>query len=73
MHCCICTGICGHTGGPTYCFFHEGGKKYTNYTPNIIIQPTDTFQFVPSGWCCPKCDRVYAPAVTECTHCNKDK
>lgn len=25
-----------------------------------------------SGWICPKCGRVYAPYVFECTHCNKE-
>lgn len=23
------------------------------------------------GWCCPKCDSVYAPSVKECKSCNK--
>ena len=25
------------------------------------------------GWVCPKCDRVYAPHIPECYHCNKEK
>jgi hypothetical protein len=24
----------------------------------------------PAGWQCPKCDRVYAPHVAGCGHCN---
>lgn len=26
---------------------------------------------VPTGWCCPKCDSIYAPHVEECHRCNK--
>lgn len=22
-HCCVCTGICNHTGGPFYCDMHK--------------------------------------------------
>lgn len=29
--------------------------------------------FVQQGWECPKCGHVYAPHVTECTHCNHDE
>lgn len=25
------------------------------------------------GWQCPKCNRVYAPHVDECKHCNKEQ
>jgi hypothetical protein len=24
----------------------------------------------PSGWCCPKCNRVYSPSTSECWSCN---
>lgn len=26
---------------------------------------------LPYGWICPKCGRVYAPAVSECLACNQ--
>lgn len=25
------------------------------------------------GWVCPVCGRVYAPSVSECTECNKNR
>ena len=29
MHCCVCSHVCHHTGGPTYCQMHDpafGGR-----------------------------------------------
>lgn len=25
--------------------------------------------FIPQGWECPKCKRVYAPTMMQCSHC----
>lgn len=27
--------------------------------------------FYDTGWCCPKCDRVYSPKVKQCKKCNE--
>lgn len=27
-------------------------------------------QFIPIGWICPKCNKVYNPHITECISCN---
>jgi len=29
--------------------------------------------FMPQGWECPKCGRVYAPAMIMCPYCGKDQ
>lgn len=62
-HCCVCSGVCNHTGGPFYCSVHApqpfgGLNRNTFYYP--IPQP---------GWECPKCGRVYAPHVNMCWIC----
>ena len=45
------------------------------YVPSDNWQPSDTWKIPIStmpqkGWECPKCTRVYGPAVTECWACN---
>ena len=29
--------------------------------------------WVPQGWQCPQCGRIYSPSVTECEYCNKGR
>ena len=40
MHCCVCTGVCGHIGGPWYCDMHKPryvpGGGYFHPIPNYI-------------------------------------
>lgn len=33
----------------------------------------DNFTYVPQGWQCPVCKRVYAPSMSYCTSCGEQK
>lgn len=30
MHCCVCSGVCYHIGGPWYCERHGGASQWVN-------------------------------------------
>ena len=41
-HCCVCTGVCGHTGGPYFCDIHNPNQRIPilpALPPEIEIKP----------------------------------
>lgn len=41
-HCCVCTSVCGHIGGPFYCSQHQPGNvtpTWTYPTPSLPVYP----------------------------------
>jgi uncharacterized OB-fold protein len=39
----------------------EGTAPVINYTINPLY---------PTGWVCPKCNKIFSPSTTECWYCN---
>lgn len=53
LHCCACSRVCAHVGGPYYCAQHGGGQTtYPNTIPNTVpftpAMPQSTPIFAPS-------------------------
>lgn len=41
-HCCICAGVCGHTGGPSYCEMHNPLRP--TFVPVVSLDTTSFLQ-----------------------------
>jgi len=55
--------VCPRCGNPTSFAVRIGNRQYC-YPIYCNCEPVDF------GWRCPGCQRVYAPGVEECRHCN---
>ena len=53
MHCCVCSQVCGHIGGPYYCPTH---------TPNTNVINTYPWQWQPTPI-------YSVPEISKCEHC----
>lgn len=57
MHCCVCSGVCYHVGGPSYCATHR-----PDCGPVVVIVHPVCH---PCGRCCHCCHQLNSPWYVE--------
>ena len=58
MHCCVCSQVCGHIGGPYYCAVHTPNPNVINTYP---WQPAPIYS-VPG---ISKCEHCYCKEIND--------
>jgi len=54
-------------------FDYENGKWSHGVVGKITFNNNDYIKSSQAGWLCPKCGRIWAPWIAECTICNLQK